>query len=132
VEGKRILLVDDYPDALEMWGLYLRSLGYDVITADDGLKAVDLAASTAPDVVVMDLELPGLSGFDAARRLREDARTATLPLIAATGFSHAKQLEQARLAGFDAIVVKPCEPAVLVTEIERRLNERPRVPIHGY
>ncbi len=124
VEPKRILLVDDYPDALEMWGLYLRSVGYDVITADDGLKAVDLAASSSPDVIVMDLELPGLSGFDAARRLRQDARTAMLPLIAATGFSHAKQLEQARLAGFDAIVVKPCEPAVLVAEIERRLSDR--------
>lgn len=125
MEAKRILLVDDYPDALEMWGLYLRSLGYDVITADDGLKAVELAAALVPDVVVMDLELPGLSGFDAARRLRQNERTAKLPLIAATGFSHAKQLEQARLAGFDAIVIKPCEPAVLVTEIERRLSERP-------
>lgn len=124
MEAKRILLVDDYPDALEMWGLYLRSVGYEVITADDGLKAVDLAAALEPDVVVMDLELPGLSGFDAARRLRQNARTSMLPLIAATGFSHAKQLEQARLAGFDAIVVKPCEPAVLVTEIERRLSER--------
>jgi CheY-like chemotaxis protein len=130
MEAKRILLVDDYPDALEMWGLYLRSVGYDVITTDDGLKALDLATSAEPDVIVMDLELPGLSGFDAARRLRQDERTATVPLIAATGFSHAKQLEQARLAGFDAIVVKPCEPAALVTEIERRFTERrPRAPV---
>lgn len=107
-----------------MWGLYLRSLGYDVLTADDGQTAVDLAISMAPDVVVMDLELPRLSGFEAARRLREDGRTATLPLIAATGYSHTKQLEQARRAGFDAIVVKPCDPAVLVVEIERRLRRR--------
>jgi two-component system cell cycle response regulator DivK len=124
VEAKRILLVDDYPDALEMWGLYLRALGYDVLTADDGLMAVDIAVTMAPDVVVMDLELPGLSGCDAARRLRQDGRTATLPLIAATGYSHAKQLEQARMAGFDAIVVKPCDPALLVAEIERHLRQR--------
>jgi two-component system cell cycle response regulator DivK len=107
-----------------MWGLYLRALGYDVLTADDGLMAVDIAVTMAPDVVVMDLELPGLSGCDAARRLRQDGRTATLPLIAATGYSHAKQLEQARMAGFDAIVVKPCDPALLVAEIERHLRQR--------
>lgn len=124
VEAKRILLVDDYPDALEMWGLYLRSHGYDVVTADNGLMAVDLAISMTPDVVVLDLELPGLSGCEAARRLRGDDRTSTVPLIAATGYSHVKQLDQAREAGFDAIVVKPCEPGALVVEIERCLRNR--------
>lgn len=124
VATKRILLVDDYPDALEMWGFYLRSVGYEVVTAEDGVRAIEMAGTMRPDVVVMDLELPGLSGFEAARRLRADARTAGLPLIAATGYSHLKQLEQARLAGFDAIVVKPCEPARLVQEIERQLSER--------
>lgn len=124
VEPKRILLVDDYPDALDMWGLYLRSVGYEVVTADNGLSAVDLALSCPPDIIVMDLELPGQSGFDAARQLRQDARTADLPLIAATGYSHAKQLDQARAVGFDAIVIKPCEPATLVAEIERHLGER--------
>lgn len=124
VEPKRILLVDDYPDALDMWGLYLRSVGYEVVTADNGIEAVELAISRPPDVIVMDLELPGQSGFDAARQLRQDPRTASLPLIAATGYSHTKQLDQARAVGFDAIVVKPCEPAMLVAEIERQLDER--------
>jgi two-component system, cell cycle response regulator DivK len=124
VEAKRILLVDDYPDALEMWGLYLRSLGYDVVTAENGIAAVETALAAPLDVIVMDLELPGLSGFEAARRLRQDARTAHLPLIAATGYSHMKQLDQARDAGFDAVVVKPCDPGVLVAEIERQLRER--------
>lgn len=124
VEATRILLVDDYPDALDMWGLYLRSLGYEVLTAADGRSAVEVATTQAPDVVVMDLELPVLSGFDAARRLRQDDRTSALPLIAATGYSQIGQLEQARLAGFDAIVIKPCEPRVLVIEIERLLHAR--------
>lgn len=120
----RILLVDDYPDALEMWALYLRSVGYDVVTADDGLSAVDMAMALTPDVVVMDPELPGLSGWEAARRLRQDGRTAALPLIAATGYSHVTQLDQARHAGFDAVLVKPCDPRLLVTEIERQLRAR--------
>jgi CheY-like chemotaxis protein len=102
-----------------MWGLYLRSLGYDVATADDGLMALEMALAVVPDVIVMDLELPGITGFEAARRLRQHARTANVPLIAATGYSHARQIEQARQAGFDAIVVKPCDPGALVSEIER-------------
>ena len=119
---KRILLVDDYPDALEIWGLYLRSLGYDVETADDGLQAVEQAYRTNPDIIVLDLELPGITGFEAAVRLRRSPQTAAIPLIAATGYSHVKQLDQARHSGFDSIVVKPCEPAALVAEIERLLD----------
>ena len=118
----RILLVDDYPDALEIWGLYLRSLGYEVDTADDGLKAVEQAHRAIPDIIVLDLELPGITGFEAAMRLRQSPDTAAIPLIAATGYSHVKQLEQARDCGFDSIVVKPCEPAALVAEIERLLE----------
>lgn len=129
---KRILLVDDYPDALEIWGLYLRSLDYDVITADDGLTAVAKARADAPDIVVLDLELPGITGFEAARRLRRDPDTMAIPLIAATGYSHVKQLEEARRSGFDSIVVKPCEPAALVAEIERLLaRRRPPHPAVG-
>jgi CheY-like chemotaxis protein len=123
VPSTRILLVDDYPDALEIWGLYLRSLGYDVDTADDGLKAVEQAHRSTPDIIVLDLELPGITGFEAAIRLRQSPDTAPIPLIAATGYSHVKQLDQARDCGFDSIVVKPCEPAALVAEIERLLAQ---------
>src|SRR5687768_17275677 len=91
VPQKRILLVDDYPDALEIWGLYLRSLGYEVETADDGLTAVEMAHSKLPDIIVLDLELPGITGFEAAVRLRHASDTRAIPLIAATGYSHATQ-----------------------------------------
>ena len=119
---KCVLLVDDYPDALEIWGLYLRSMGYEVITAADGLQAVAEAHTHRPDIIVLDLELPGITGFEAAIRLRHAADTAEIPLIAATGYSHVKQLNQARDAGFDSIIVKPCEPMALVAEIERLLD----------
>jgi CheY-like chemotaxis protein len=122
VAATRILIVDDYPDALEIWGLYLRSVGYDVHTADDGLKAVEEAHRVAPDIIVLDLELPGITGFEAAVRLRQSPVTAHIPLIAATGYSHAQQLDQARDCGFDSIIVKPCEPAALVAEVERLLE----------
>ena len=118
---KRILLVDDYPDALEIWSLYLRAQGYAVDTAADGLSAVEQAHQLLPDIIVLDLELPGITGFEAAARLRRSAATRRIPLIAATGYSHVKQLDQARQSGFDSIVVKPCEPSALVAEIERLL-----------
>jgi CheY-like chemotaxis protein len=119
----RVLLVDDYPDALEIWGLYLRAQGYAVETAEDGLTAVEQAHRHAPDVIVLDLELPGITGFEAAVRLRRSAQTRRIPLIAATGYSHVNQLDHARECGFDSIMVKPCEPAALVAEIERLLAQ---------
>ena len=119
----RILLVDDYPDALEMWGLYFRSLGYDVVTAEDGLKAVEEAHRTLPDIVILDLDLPGITGFEAARRLRSASDTEQIPLIAATCYSHPTQLDRARRCGFDSILVKPCEPIALVAEVQRLLVE---------
>jgi two-component system cell cycle response regulator DivK len=120
--GKHILIVDDYADALDIWAIYLQSMGYRVSTAADGLTAVAKAEDLLPDLIVLDLELPGLTGFEAAKRLRANPETADIPLIAATGYSHARQLDLARQCGFDAVVVKPCDPDLLVQEIERLVS----------
>jgi CheY-like chemotaxis protein len=117
-----ILVVDDYPDALQVWEMYLRGAGFNVITAADGPAALAKATAHRPDVIVMDLELPGLSGIEVARRLRGQPLTQDIPLIAATGYSHAGTLNEARESGFDAIVVKPCDPEMLVAEIRRLLS----------
>ena len=119
--GKHILIVDDYPDALDIWAFYLRAMGYRVSTAADGAAAIAQAERLLPDLIVLDLELPNVSGFDVARRLRANPDTHFIPLIAATGYSHVKQLDRARDAGFDQIVIKPCDPDMLVEEIERLL-----------
>ena len=120
-----VLIVDDYPDALDVWALFLRAEGFEVLTAADGHQALAHAASAVPDMVVMDIQLPGLSGLEVARELRRSPSTRHIPLIAATGLSHATQIEEARGAGFDAVIVKPCNPDVLVAEI-RRLLAAPR------
>lgn len=119
--GKHILIVDDYPDAREIWAIFLRSSGYEVSTAADGAEAIAKAEQLLPDLIVLDLELPRISGFDVARRLRSNDATRAIPLIAATGYSHMRQLDRARDAGFDQIVVKPCDPDLLIEEIERLL-----------
>src|SRR5687767_11362442 len=120
--GRHILIVDDYADALDIWALYLRSVGYDVSTAADGATAVARAEQLRPDLIVLDLELPGISGFEAAKRLRRNSSTQDIPLIAATGYSHQRQLAMAREAGFDDVVVKPVDPDSLVEHIERLLD----------
>lgn len=118
----RVLLVDDYPDALETWGLFLRMKGFSVLTAPDGRTAVAVALDERPDVIVMDLDLPGMSGVEAARLLRQRPETSMIPMIAATGFSHESQLDEAHRAGFDVILIKPCEPEVLIAHIERLIR----------
>lgn len=120
-----ILIVDDYPDALEVWAVYLQGEGFEVLTAATGPEALSCATSAIPDLAVLDLELPGLSGFEVARQLRALPATQHIPLIAATGYSHAVQLDEARDSGFDAVVVKPCDPDALVAEIRRLLSKQP-------
>lgn len=121
--AKLILIVDDYVDALDIWAIYLKASGYRVATAADGTQAIALAQELLPDLIVLDLALPGVSGFDVARTLRADPETADIPLIAATGYSHLRQLGLAREVGFDAVVVKPCDPDLLLAEIERLIAD---------
>jgi two-component system, cell cycle response regulator DivK len=128
MSSKHILIVDDYPDALDIWAIFLQSLGYRVSTASDGASAITLAEQLLPDLVVLDLELPRVSGFDVARRLRANPETCDIPLIAATGYSHLRQLDRAREVGFDQIVIKPCDPDFLVEEIERLLHPAGTLP----
>ncbi len=119
-----VLLVDDYPDTLEMWTLYLRAHGYCVVTADNGIDALAMARDEHPSLVILDLDLPGISGYEVARRLRGGEGTSGIPLIAATGYSADRQLNDARDAGFNAILVKPCDPEGLVRTIETVLAAR--------
>ena len=128
----RLLLVDDYADALEVWSLYLRMQGFEVVTAVDGEDAVEMAHRTLPDLIILDLELPRLSGCDAARRLRAADDTARIPMIAATGHSIGTLLNDAKLAGFDAVLTKPCDPDMLMSEIERLLTPPASASADGY
>jgi CheY-like chemotaxis protein len=124
-DGQHILIVDDYPDALDIWTIYLQSMGYRVSTASDGAEAIAQAERLRPDLIVLDLELPRVSGYEAAAQLRLNPDTRNIPLIAATGFSHERQLDRARDAGFDEIVIKPFDPDALVAAIERLLGNAP-------
>lgn len=116
-----ILMVDDYLDALDVWRLYLTSIGFSVSTAADGLTAIDIASENLPDLIVLDLDLPGKTGIEVAALLRAQESTHHIPLIAVTGCSQTDQLDLARATGFAAVLIKPCDPSVLVREIRRLL-----------
>src|SRR5262245_31048735 len=112
----RVLLVDDYTDAREMYCEYLRLSGFDVIEASNGAEAVERAIDGAPDIILMDLSLPIMDGWEATRRLKADRRTADIPVVALTGQGLAGSSDDA-LGGWDAFVTKPCLPEDLVKEI---------------
>jgi CheY-like chemotaxis protein len=120
----RVLLVDDYPDAREMYAEYLEFSGFEVVEAENGMEALQRAVETSPDIILMDLSLPVMDGWEATRRLKADKRTAPIPVVALTGHALAGISEGAKKAGCDAFVTKPCLPEDLVKEI-RKILEAP-------
>jgi two-component system cell cycle response regulator DivK len=124
-ERPRVLLVDDYPDAREMYTEYLEFSGFDVVEAGNGQEALQRAVDATPDIILMDLSLPVMDGWEATRRLKADSRTASIPVVALTGHALAGISEGAKKAGCDAFVTKPCLPEDLVREIRKILNDSP-------
>jgi CheY-like chemotaxis protein len=118
----RVLLVDDYPDAREMYSEYLQFSGFEVVEAANGVEALQRAVEDVPDIILMDLSLPVMDGWEATRRLKSDVRTADIPVVALTGHALAGISEGARKAGCDAFVTKPCLPEELVKEIRKALD----------
>jgi CheY-like chemotaxis protein/nitrogen-specific signal transduction histidine kinase len=116
--SRRILVVDDNQDAANSLAMLLRMKGHDVRTAYDGLEAVDAAAAHKPDVVLLDVGLPRLNGFDVARRIRESETHRSIVLVALTGWGHDEDRRRSKEAGFDHHMVKPADPAALDRVLE--------------
>jgi two-component system, cell cycle response regulator DivK len=122
-----VLLVDDYPDNRDIYVQYLSYAGLRVEEAENGHQALDKAFALRPDVIVMDLSLPGLDGWEATRRLKQDPRTRDIPVLALTGHALAGHSKVAFDAGCDAFITKPCLPERLLDEIRAILAAaRPR------
>jgi CheY-like chemotaxis protein len=115
----RALVVDDAPDVTEMLSFLLRYAGYDVVTVFSGAQALDAARSASFDVVVSDIGMPEMNGYELAERLRGFEQYRQTPMIAVTGFSMYDDRDKALAAGFDAFLTKPVNPRELVSLIER-------------
>ncbi|HEY0133493.1 MAG TPA: ATP-binding protein, partial [Nannocystis sp.] len=116
---RRVLLVDDNPDALETMSMLLEMFGHEVATASDGVKAVEVARSFRPEVMFLDLGLPGRDGYEVARILREEFPKGTLWLVALTGYGQDEDRRRTHDAGFDQHLVKPVEPEALEAALQR-------------
>jgi two-component system, cell cycle response regulator DivK len=119
-----VLVVEDYQDAREMYAAYLQFSGYRVAEATNGVEAIEQANELMPDIILMDLALPKMDGWEATRRLKEAEQTRHIPIVALTGHALAGHAEGARQAGCDSFVTKPCLPDALVAEIKRMLGSR--------
>lgn len=104
-----------------MYAAYLQFSGYRVAEATNGVEAIERATELMPDIILMDLALPKMDGWEATRRLKLDDRTRHIPIVALTGHALAGHAEGARQAGCDSFVTKPCLPDALVAEIKRML-----------
>jgi two-component system, cell cycle response regulator DivK len=123
-----VLLVEDYDDARDMYRDYLEFSGFRVETARDGREALDKARSLHPDVILMDLSLPGIDGWEATRILKSSPDTSGLRIIALSAHALGPEGERARQAGCDGFIAKPCLPADLVSELAVFLK-MPGVPV---
>jgi two-component system, cell cycle response regulator DivK len=116
-----VLLVEDFVDAREMYRDYLEFSGFRVEIAGDGHEAVEKTRTHKPDLVLMDLSLPGLDGWEATRVLKSDPETAGVPILALSAHAMAPEGRRAHEAGCDGFISKPCLPHELVAEIGRFL-----------
>jgi CheY-like chemotaxis protein len=108
-EGRRVLVVDDNVDAAELLGEVLELDGHQVSVVHDGRAALERMETFAPEVVFLDIGLPGLDGYEVARRLRRRPGGAAVRLVALTGYGQASDRQRSREAGFDTHLVKPVE-----------------------
>src|SRR5262245_37278077 len=120
-----VLLVEDDQDGRRMYADWLTHAGFRVDQAHNGLQALERAFDSRPHVVVTDLNIPGIDGFELTRRLRQDSRTSDIPVIAVTGYAaFASDPGRARRAGCDAVLPKPCSPVDIEAAIRELIRAR--------
>jgi two-component system, cell cycle response regulator len=124
--GARILIVEDTPHNLQLMTYLLETHGHTVVAAVTGEQGIELALAAPPDLVVMDLQLPGLDGYAALTALRSAPDLAAVPVVAVTSFAMVGDRDRALNAGFDHYMAKPIDPETFTEEINGRLPEHLR------
>ncbi len=118
-----MLVVDDMPDGLELLAETLQQAGFRVAVAGDGRAALDQAFALDPSLIVLDLSLPEVDGWEVARQLKRDDRTAHIPILALSAFALPIHRDRALSAGASTFLSKPCAPAALLDEVQRLLDD---------
>ena len=123
---KRILIVEDNELNMKLLNDVLEAYGYEIIKTDSGLAALDLARQHRPDLILIDIQLPDISGLDAVRQLKQDAQTKTIPVIAVTAFAMAGDERRALDSGCDGYIAKPIMLREFLVTVESFVGRSPR------
>ncbi len=125
----KILIVDDEPDVVKFLETALRADGFEVMSAYDGIGALDLAEVEKPDVVVLDIMMPMMSGYEVCRQLKSNPQTKHIPVLCVTSAHSPDTRRHAQAAGAQGLLVKPFIPAELVAQVNRQLAHAREQPV---
>ena len=120
--SKRILVIEDTEDNRRILRDLLTNAGFDVIEAVDGEKGVAAAAEHRPDLILMDIQLPVIDGYEATRRIKSDAKTSHIPVIAVTSYALSGDEAKTRSAGCDGYIAKPYSPRQILAVVREFLS----------
>lgn len=119
---KRILIVEDTEDNRQILRDLLTNAGFEIVEAHDGEAAVEAASKHHPDLILMDIQLPIMNGYEAIRRIKADTKLQPIPIIAVTSYALSEDKEKARAAGCDGYVAKPFSPRQLLATVRDLLE----------
>lgn len=122
--GRTIVMVEDNPDNRTIYSVLLEIRGYEVFQAEDAETGIAMIHDRHPDLVLMDISLPQMDGFEATARLKNDPDTAAIPIVALTAHAFEEDRRRAFEVGFDGYLTKPVEPRRVLEEVERFLSAR--------
>lgn len=125
--SKRVLIIEDNASNRELLRYLLSSFGHEPVLAENGEQGLALARSHPPDMIICDIQMPGMDGYAVAQELKNDERLRDIPLVAVTAFAMLGDRERVLAAGFDAYIAKPVEPESIMTFLESLLNTRREV-----
>ena len=127
MDKNKILVIDDESSLLEMLSIRLEANNYRVVTASDGQEGLDKAHSELPDLIILDLMLPKLDGYQVCRALKLDEKYKQIPIIIFTARAQESDIKAGMEAGADAYITKPFEPDVLLTKVSQLLGKSPEL-----
>ncbi len=114
---RKVLVIEDNEQNLYLMNFLLTKHGFDVVSARDGREGINTARDVAPDLILLDIQLPGMSGHDVARELRRDPRFASVPIVAVTSYAMPGDREQVLAAGCTGYIEKPIDPDTFLTQL---------------
>jgi two-component system, cell cycle response regulator DivK len=126
MEKKRVLLVEDNVDNFELVRYLLERAGYDVIPGRNGREAIELARQELPDLILLDLSIPEIDGWEAAKEIKLDPQSASIPLFALTAHTLPGDRQRAKESGFDGFISKPIDVVGFGESISKVLNNVPK------